>query len=100
VSRTATCCLWIALALLACGPLACAGDERDATEPSTRGPGLHTEAPTAGSTPCTEPRPEMCTQHYDPVCGERSDGSRGTYSNACVACAEPRVASHRPGACE
>jgi hypothetical protein len=35
---------------------------------------------------CTEPRPEVCTQDYNPVEAEHFDGSRHSYSNACMAC--------------
>ena len=77
----------------------CAGEDRR-TEPPTSGE-IRRESPKpADATPCTDPRPEVCTQHYDPVCGERDDGSRQTYSNACAACADTRVGAHRPGDCE
>jgi hypothetical protein len=59
---------------------------------------------------CREPRPEMCTQHYDPVCATRDNGVRcvttpcdstetATYSNGCMACADPDVFSYVEGAC-
>jgi hypothetical protein len=47
---------------------------------------------------CREPRPEMCTQQYDPVCGYLSGGSR-TYSNWCTACSDKEVESYVPGRC-
>ena len=50
-------------------------------------------------TPCEEPRPEMCTMHYDPVCGVRDDGGKKTYSNACVACSDSAVIGYTEGAC-
>ena len=62
-------------------------------------------------TRCTDPRPEICTQHYDPVCGRRDTGVRcvtepcdgafelRTYANACAACSDAKVDGHRPGAC-
>ncbi len=53
----------------------------------------------AGYVACQAPRPEVCPMHYDPVCGERGDGSRHTYGNACQACAEVSVVGYRPGAC-
>jgi hypothetical protein len=49
---------------------------------------------------CESPRPEICTMHYDPVCGRRNDGSRKTYSNACTACAAVDVRGYQTGACE
>ena len=48
---------------------------------------------------CSEPRPEMCTQDYRPVCAERADGRTVTRSNGCAACADPDVVGYRPGAC-
>lgn len=61
-------------------------------------------------TECREPRPEICTQEYRPVCGLRNTGSRcitarcpavewRTYSNACHACGDPEVVGYREGAC-
>ena len=53
-----------------------------------------------GQTLCTEPRPEVCTMDYNPVCATRADGSTATYPNGCGACADAAVVSHRPGTCE
>ena len=60
---------------------------------------------------CTEPRPEICTMDYTPVCATRDNGTRcattpcestetATYANACSACADPAVMYHLPAACE
>ena len=48
---------------------------------------------------CSEPRPEMCTQQYDPVCGQFSQGGNQTYSNWCSACSDKAVESYVPGEC-
>lgn len=60
------------------------------------------EAATAGSelAACTDPRAQICTAHYDPVCGYVGGGKQKTFSNACMACADAGVSGHRPGACE
>lgn len=50
-------------------------------------------------TRCVDPRPQVCTHEYRPVCGESEDGSAKTYGNACTACSDPDVAGHRPGEC-
>lgn len=60
---------------------------------------------------CTDPRPEVCTQQYDPVCSTVDTGIRcvttpcpsteqRTDPNGCVACSDERVLSYGPGACE
>jgi len=49
---------------------------------------------------CKDPRPEICTQHYDPVCGSLVNGEFRTYGNACTACANTAVTGYRPGACK
>ena len=60
---------------------------------------------------CMDPRPEMCTQDYRPVCGLRDTGIRcvttpcdstewETYSNGCSACSDASVERYRPGACD
>jgi len=68
-------------------------------------------APGESSTTCHDPRPEICTREYRPVCATRDSGERcvttpcpatesATYSNACAACADPKVYHHRPGSCD
>ena len=59
------------------------------------------QAPPAapGQVTCTTPRPQMCTQVYQPVCATRRDGTRQTYSNGCMACTDANVVSHVPGPC-
>ena len=60
---------------------------------------------------CTDPRPQICTQEYIPVCATKDTGIRCvttpcpstekvTYPNACTACADAKVYSYVTGACE
>jgi len=62
----------------------------------------------AGWSQCPDQRPDICPQHYDPVCGyavkpEGADsgpeGQSKTYSNGCSACANTKVRGYTPGAC-
>ena len=66
--------------------------------------GLGSTSTFAGEEPeliiCTEPRPEVCTMDYRPVCGRHSDGSYQTYSNGCMACSNPLVEGYIEDACE
>ena len=55
--------------------------------------------PPAGATVCVDPRPEVCTMDYRPVCGTHKDGSVKTYSNGCGACSNPEVTFWIEGAC-
>ncbi len=49
---------------------------------------------------CTEPRPEICTQEYLPVCAKLKNGAKQTYAPGCVACSDADVVSYRPDPCE
>ena len=49
---------------------------------------------------CTEPRPQVCTMEYNPVCALRDGGQRETLSSPCNACADAGVVSHTPGVCD
>ncbi len=55
--------------------------------------------PSVDLTPCEDPRPEICTMDYVPVCGELDGGGQKTYSNACNAYADSRVTGYRPDPC-
>ncbi|NRB40570.1 MAG: hypothetical protein HRU20_19235 [Pseudomonadales bacterium] len=48
---------------------------------------------------CSDPRPQMCTMDYTPVCGVTADGQKKTYGNACGACADVAVLSYQEGVC-
>lgn len=48
---------------------------------------------------CTDPRPQICTMDYRPVCGQKKDGSVKTYSNGCSSCSDPDVVGYRDGEC-
>ena len=63
-----------------------------------------------GFAQCVEPRPELCTQDFVPVCAARDTGMRcvttpcdslelSTYGNACSACSDPDVVGYGNGAC-
>ena len=51
------------------------------------------------STVCTGQRQQVCTREYRPVCGTDVRGASRAYGNACEACADKQVVSHRPGTC-
>ncbi len=60
----------------------------------------YTELPTYEFHNCTEEQRnvEVCTMIYAPVCGYYEEG-RETFSNDCVACANPEVIKWRSGEC-
>jgi len=49
---------------------------------------------------CEEPRPQVCTMDYRPVCASLTDGGIKTYANGCTACGDAAVSSWIEGACE
>ena len=62
-------------------------------------PAANQPAPAAGATVCEDPRPEVCTMDYRPVCATLKDGSSKTYSNGCGACSDANVNSWIEGEC-
>ena len=76
--------------------LATAGLTACTAAPQSTGDG----EPRAAEGFCADPRPEICTMDYTPVCGQLRDGTEKTYSNGCSACSDIAVESYRPGACE
>ena len=55
--------------------------------------------PQSLSTECEDPRPQVCTMIYDPVCGMTGDGTRKTYASGCSACSHADVISYEKGEC-
>lgn len=58
-----------------------------------------------GAITCSEPRPQICTREYRPVCGYTYNNSSNsisekTYATGCTACAHPSVEAYLPQACE
>jgi alkaline phosphatase D len=49
---------------------------------------------------CPEPRPQVCTREYRPVCAKLQDGGFITYANGCSACTDLSVTGYREEACE
>ena len=59
---------------------------------------------------CSSPRPNMCTQEYNPVCAKKDTDIRCvttpcpseeevTFGNACGACSDSKVSAYRLGEC-
>ena len=57
------------------------------------------QQPTGSMTQCTEPRPQVCTMEYAPVCAALNAGGSREYSSACNACADDAVTGYADGAC-
>ncbi|WP_114326065.1 hypothetical protein [Candidatus Colwellia aromaticivorans] len=49
---------------------------------------------------CIDPRPQICTMDYRPVCGLMNENKIKTYSNGCGACSDPKVLSYTDQACQ
>lgn len=59
-----------------------------------------TEIPTQDvDNSCMDPRPEVCTKEFVPVCGLKSDKSLKSYPNKCTACADKMVIGYNKGEC-
>ena len=48
---------------------------------------------------CEEPRPQICTREYNPVCATLQNGSTRTGSTGCTSCSDQEVVSYKMGAC-
>ncbi|MCP5209122.1 MAG: hypothetical protein H7A01_18165 [Hahellaceae bacterium] len=48
---------------------------------------------------CKDPRPEMCTMIYDPVCAYDQQGQGTTASSDCQACGNQNTIGFVKGAC-
>ena len=51
-------------------------------------------------TVCKDPRPQICTLIYLPVCATTKNAKEKTYASGCTACSDKNVISYREGACE
>jgi len=60
---------------------------------------------------CTDPRPQICTREYMPVCATKDTGikcvgkqcptsKKVTYATGCTACADQKVRGYMPGECD
>jgi alkaline phosphatase D len=49
---------------------------------------------------CRDPRPQICTREYQPVCAEHSGGNFDTYATGCTACSNSDVIAYHEGSCE
>lgn len=54
--------------------------------------------PLPGTT-CSEPRPQVCTMEYNPVCATRNAGGTKQYASGCNACADDAVSNYIAGPC-
>lgn len=62
--------------------------------------GVNNEQPVLNITACEDPRPQICTREYNPVCGVLKDGSLKTGSTGCTSCSNPDVVGYTMGACQ
>jgi len=94
---------WILFTMISLYLVACA------SQPNTEKPA--TKQTDNQLTLCKEPRPQVCTREYRPVCAtlkadtpcDKDDCGtehKKTYATGCTACANPSVLSYSSGKCE
>lgn len=82
------CILLLPALLVACAPVSDAGVAKNS------------ESEVITTTVCTDPRPEICTMEYMPVCALHVSGEMKTYSSGCSACSHQQVIHYQMGGCE
>ena len=48
---------------------------------------------------CEDPRPQICSMIYQPVCGTLEGGSKKTYASDCSACSDTKVIGYQKEEC-
>lgn len=61
--------------------------------------GCQTQPTPSLVTQCEEPRPQVCTMEYAPVCADLATGGKAQYASACNACADDAVVGYLKGEC-
>ena len=98
--------LALLLLLVACSQAPVASEPASGTAGTSAPPAQAKNEPVM----CTDPRPQACTQIYDPVCATRDTGIRcittpcpsseqKTMSSSCNACSDAKVSSYVKGEC-
>ena len=49
---------------------------------------------------CDEPRPQVCTMEFAPVCARLAGGGSKEFSSPCTACADPAATGYDKGRCQ
>ncbi|MEH6557586.1 MAG: hypothetical protein V7459_06825 [Oceanicoccus sp.] len=80
--------LLLSAVLVACAPVSDTGVDKKP------------ESEIINATVCTDPRPEICTMEYMPVCAMHISGEMKTYSSGCSACSHQQVIHYQMGECE
>ena len=98
--------------IISLGLTACQSEEPTVMTPTTPSNSSNNTAATdqqpENYIECTDPRPEVCTREYKPVCAKKDNGIRCvttpcpstddvTASNACTACSDKDVLGYIPG---
>jgi len=104
-------CLLVAMSLTACQSGETTAPENAEGNTENAGSTIQVDTLPNNYVECTDPRPEVCTREYRPVCARKDNGIRCvttpcpstdlvTASNACTACSDKDVLGYTPdGAC-
>lgn len=57
------------------------------------------QEPELPGTQCADPRPQVCTMEYNPVCATLVAGGTKQYASPCNACADDAVSAYLAGPC-
>lgn len=84
---------------LACKPAATAPPAAAPT-PTSASTATITKSRITWTHACTpDAKTSGCTEAHPPVCGQKSDLTRVTFTDSCAACSDPEVLYYMPGTC-